>query len=513
MAKKGLYISVFIIFLLGVISCEKDFTDIGSSVIKNTKFTTKDTILEVVITNKTVASVRADGLSIGGALGQYLLGVYNNPNYEKIEASIVSQLTLDLNAKKKDRVYGVDTTVVTTIDTVFLKLPYQATLKSGTTSDYTLDSIIGDQTKSFNLNLYQLGTYLSKLNPVDPSKVNNYQSTAVYQKIGSELNSVLNFPFKPNPKDTALILKRRLSTGVVYKTDTIKLANNNPFARVALNENKIKQLFVDKFETSDFESQEAFSQYFKGLFLEVSGTEGSLISFNVNSATLRPSVEIHYTKTVLKGGTTVIDTLKKTNSFLFSNFSNSVYKMTEKIYPADKNIVLQGAAGSIAEIKILDGDKNNNNIVDLDELRKKNWLINDASLTLYANQDIVKFDTISSPYKLFLFKNDVIATQFKDRLTEGPNVFNGNLVRSSDKKPDRYLFRITDYVSDLLSGKSNYNPTLGLKVYNTSDVPTSINDTILRNYSWNPKAVTLLNHFPANGSRRAQLKISYSKKN
>jgi hypothetical protein len=513
MAKKGLYISAFIIFLIGVVSCEEDFTDIGSSVINNTKFNTKDTIIEVVITNKEITTVRGDGLSIGGSLGQYLLGVYNNPNYEKIEASIVSQLNLDYSAQTVDVTYGADTTVVTTIDTVFLKLPYQATLKTGTTSDFSLDSIIGDQTKAFNLNLYQIDTYLSRLNPTDPSKVNNYQSNAIYEKIAGELNANVNFQFIPNAKDTALILKRKLSTGVVYKTDTLKLTNNSPFARVPLDKNKIKQLFIDKFETSDFESQEAFSQYFKGLFIEASGTEGSLISFNINgsSSDLRPSIEIHYTKTVLKGGTTVIDTLQKTNSFPLSSFSNSIYKMTEKVYPADKNIILQGTAGSVAEIKILGGDGNNNNIADLEELRNKKWLINDASLTFYVNKDVVGTDTISSPYKLFLYKKGDIDTQIKDVLSEGPSTYGGRR-ELEDKKPNKYNFRITDYISDLLGKASTNNSTLGLKVLNSIDLPQSISDTIVTNYSWNPKAVTLLNHFPTNGERRAQLKISYTEK-
>jgi hypothetical protein len=301
---------------------------------------------------------------------------------------------------------------------------------------------------------------------------------------------------------------------VVYKKDTIRLASNNPFARIPLDEDKIKQLFVDKYETSDFDSQEAFNQYFKGLFIEASGAEGSLISFNINSASvdLRPSIEIHYTKTILKSGTTVIDTLQKTNSFSLSSFSNSIYKMTEKTYPADKNIVLQGTAGSIAEVKILDGDQNNNNIVDLEELRNKNWLINDASLTFYVNKDIVGYDTISSPYKLFLYKNGDVNSQIKDLLSEGPASY-GGVRELEDKKPNKYNFRITDYISDLLGGASSYNPALGLRVFNSIDLPQNAIDTIIKNYNWNPKTVTLLNHFPANGERRARLKISYTEKN
>ena len=371
MIKKSVYFAIFICFAVAVMSCEKDFNDVQSAVVSNSKFETKDTIIEVVLTNNAVASVRADGLTIGGSLSQYLLGVYNNANYEKIEASIVSQLALDTDANVVDRVYGTDTTVVATIDTVFLKLPYQATKQSGTSSAYVLDSIIGDQTKAFSLNVFRTDTYLNRLDPVDPSRPNTYASNATYQLIPGSLNADADYQFKPSALDTMVVYKRRLSTGDVYQTDTLKLANINPFARIPLDHAKIKEIFIDAYASGNFDSQEALNTYFKGLYLEAKGNEGSLIGFNIatQNQDLRPSIEIRYTKTVLKG-TTVIDTLVKSNSFLLSNFSTSVYKMTEKAYPSD-HIVIQGAAGNMAKVQLLDADQ-------LIDLKSKNWLINDA---------------------------------------------------------------------------------------------------------------------------------------
>jgi len=507
MTKKSVYFGVFILFIIGVISCEKDFNDIASNVVKNTKFDTKDTIIEVVITNKAITSVRTDGLTIGGALGQYLLGVYNNSNYEKIEASVVSQLALDNTVRVADKTYGADTTVVITIDTVFLKIPYQATLVSGTTSEYVLDSIIGDKTKAFNLNVYRTETYMNRLDPTDPSKRNSYFSNSTYQVLPGELNAQVDYPFIPNALDTMMIYKRRLSNGVVYKTDTIKLSNNNPFARIPLDEAKIKQIFVDEYETSSyFDSQESINEYFKGLYIEAKGNEGSLMAFNIATTNfdLKPSLEIRYTKTVLKGGTTIVDTIIKSNSFLLSNFSTSLYKMTEKVYPDDKNIIIQGTAGNMAQIKMLDNNQ-------LNILKNKNWLINEASLTFYVNQDIVGLDTLQTPYKLFLYKDGNSKAQIKDHVSEGPAIYDGNLV-ITDNKPDYYRFRITDYVSDLLNGTITDNPVLGLKVFNNpTDGFSSVVDTLITDHNWNPKAVTLLNHDKVlNGERRAKLKISYS---
>ncbi len=93
--KKSFYVGVLLFIFSGVISCEKDFTDIGTSIINNTQFNTKDTILDILITNSPVESVRADGISI--KLGQYILGVNNSTDYEKIEASIISQVGISSN--------------------------------------------------------------------------------------------------------------------------------------------------------------------------------------------------------------------------------------------------------------------------------------------------------------------------------------------------------------------------------------------------------------------------------
>ena len=291
----------------------------------------------------------------------------------------------------------------------------------------------------------------------------------------------------------------QLSLGTINFTDNMSIDAvilDIPYYATKLDDNSNN--------TPNFESQEAIEQYFKGLYIQATGSEGSLLPFkiNVSDFNLKPSIEVRYTKTVLKGGTTVVDTIEKSNSFLLSNFSASVYKMNEKSYPNNGNIILQGTAGNMAQVKLLAAN-------ELTSLKNKNWLVNDASLTFYVNQNITGTDTIVTPYKLFLYKDGNLKSKIKDIVSEGPDSFGGNLVINNNK-PDYYTFKITDYISDLLSGESNYNPILGLKVLNSSDVPTTATDTLVTNYSWNPKVVTLLNHSNTNGARKARLKISYS---
>jgi hypothetical protein len=178
--------------------------------------------------------------------------------------------------------------------------------------------------------------------------------------------------------------------------------------------------------------------------------------------------------------------------------------MTDKVYPEDGNIKIQGAAGSEAKIEILVGNQ-------LSELREKNWLINDADLTLYINQDL---DTAAIPYRLHLYKKgensnlQPVLSQIKDSYSE--QALFGGFVARENNKINSYTFRITDYISDLLSGETDYSPPLKLKVFNSTDIPVS--DSLFRPYNWNPKAITILNHSSINGTRKARLKISYSEK-
>lgn len=503
--KRSIFLSVLVIVFSGIISCEKDFTNIGSSVINNTQFDTNDTILEVDVISVPITSVRADGIALGGVLGQYLLGVYNNPNFEKLEASIVSQLSLprDLDAETG---LADDTSIHTELDTVILRIPYQATLVSGTTSTYKLDSIIGDKSKAFTLNVFETSTFLNSLNPSDPTKSNSYQSDATYAKKGSALNSQPNFQFKPNANDTIFVVERKLKSGNKFN-DTIKLSvNNAPFARIPLKKTKFLE-FLSKYKNAEFSTQDAFNNYFRGLIIEATGNEGSLLSLNfTGQGVVAPSIELYYTNTVTTTSTnTVKDTIRKNDSFSLGGVRNNIYKMGATPGVAANQIAIQGTAGNMANVTIFkDG---------LTALRTKNWLINDASLTFYVDQNVAQFDADASPFRLFLYKNSVSSNPaiIKDVLSEGYDVFDGKRQLSTDKKPNKYSFKITDHVSDLLNG-TNSNTTLSLKVFNNTDVPTAIADTIVKNYNWNPKAVVLLNGESTNGTRKAQLKISYTEK-
>ena len=501
------YITAIVVVFSAVISCEKDFTDIGSSVIANTAFSTGSMLLDVQLENSPVTKLVTSDFIISDK-PEYLLGVHASDDYEKIEASIISQIAIDSDLQFP--FHSDTTTVVTTIDTVFVKMPYRVVLNSEGTA-YELDSIIGDQSKPFNLNIYQSSTYLNRLDPSDPSKLNSYSSDHVFEKKMPiiALNDPVDFQFTPKATDT-VIVKRWLSNQKLSRKDTVIYTSSSssliplPFGFIPLKEEVINELFLKKYGSAEFASQEAFNDYFRGLILEASGNDGSLISFDFNSS-VKPSIEVYYTNSVFYKGA-IIDTIHKNDSFLLSGIKVSTYKMGEKTYPVNNEVKIQGAAGSEGKITLFEAD-------EIAALRDQNLLINDASLTFYINQSA---DITAVPYKLFLYKSgegtNPVESYVKDTYSE-PAFFGGLLEKDSDGNPEKYTFRITDYVSDILSGETDYSPTLKLKNFNKTDLKIlQDGDTTFTNYNWNPKAVTILNHHSGNGTKKVAFKISYSER-
>ena len=508
MTKKIVYLSVAIVSLLFVISCEKDFREIEGNVISNNVFNTKQITLEVIVKDSVLNAVRADNIAIG-SLGEYLLGVYNNSDYERIEASIISQLGVVVNPQTEQNTTKAESGDDEDLDSIYvfneavLEIPYTST-KLDNEADgkpkFRLDSLLGNPSIPMTLKVYRNGTFLNTLDPGNPSQQNSYMSDHEY--IETELlNDDPGFTYTPDPTDTLFVFERELSTGAKYN-DTTKLANSIPFLTVPLNKARMRELFWDKFKDGEFTTQNDFNNYFRGLILKAEGADGSMVPLSLG--TNAPRVKFYYTITTLDEGV-VKDTIVGNYTFNFAGVTNSKYKMTAPQNSAPSNsVAIQGTAGSMATIKILNG-------TELQDLRSQNILINDASLIF--NIDASR-DTTKVPLRLLVFKDtgsgdgEHIEDSYNEQL-----FFGGFLGDDDQGKPKEYVIRITDYVSNLVSGQSDDNTPLVLKVYNLGTDASVVNNFIqteVRTYNWNPRGVTLFNHSATNGELRAKLIISYS---
>jgi len=488
------YFFLISVFVIGLMSCERDFKDIGIALVDNNKFDTKVLISDIIAYNKKIDSVRVDSMP------QYVLGVNKNGVFGKTTASIAAQLALAPSTN-----FGENPK----IDSVILDIPYY-NRKTGTkkvpnfaTEDlndsiavpiFELDSILGNRDTKFTINVYELGTFLNALDPLDPTRKKRYFSNRSYAVVGTELYTGL---FKPNADDTVAYIKYRdpLSEKV-FDIDTIKRVGSIPTIKMPLNEDFFSSKFLPNGNSAEFSSTDEFIHFFRGLYIEASGTDGTLLTLPLQNG----SITIFYSNDASStdaGGVTTVTRQKqkmifpltgiRTNKFEH-NYSLATSSIQNKLLNPDKvngeqKLYIQGTSGVMAVLNLFTKD-------DLEAIRSKNWLINEANIKVYVDKDETGSDV---PNRLFLYNLDNNA-QILDVISEGTFNFGGTLEYDADGKPDFYKFKITDYIASILKRENTREPSkLALKAFSSYNIPSFLraSDTIIKPYDWNTKGVAV----------------------
>jgi hypothetical protein len=486
------------------LACEKDMEGIGVDLIDNDTFSTDKFESEINTTNAFLNRIPTSQIP------QYLLGVYSDDEFGKLEASVATQLILP---KVGDLyTFGVNPGV----DSVIVSIPYQSTQQEDRSDGrprFELDSIFGNSGKEFELKVYELKTYLNTLDPTDPSKTAVYYSDKEFQKAPSPFY-VGNF--KVNPDDTMSVIKRYLADGVTeFKKDTIKEADLKPELKIPLDKQMIRQLLVDNESDAAFNSLDNFNHYFRGLIFEASGISAEsshLMSLGMGGA----EMTIYYSNDQdeeddqdLNGNGVNGEQgvrVGKSMSYAFGTLKANTFKRdyTNSMNSGGNRLYVQGAGGSIGLLDLFENE------AEIAALKSNNWLINDANLIFHVDQNA---SSSIVPEQLFIY-DYTNNSQLSDVMTGGPGAIGGLLERDEEGRPYRYVFKITNYISELLKSDEELELIkIGLKVYNPTDSPTDITDTQIKAFSWTPKGVVLYDHSMASGDNRVHLEISYTELN
>ncbi len=528
-------IGLFLIVLFGIISCEKDFEDIAIDLIDNKAFSVGDSIIEIISYSVNIDTSRVDNNDLNKQ-PLYLLGVNQDLKFGHMKSAILSQVFLPI--------FGADFGDNAIIDLVVVDIPYFATRDTVQnavdpitgddilddegnpiiTPSFSLDSIYGNKSQEFNITINELGTFLNVLDPENPTKTKVYLSDKDYQ-IRDQLFSG---DFIPNRNDTVLYVERKYLDGdhnTVDDIDTVKAENSGPSMKFLLDKEFFKNRFIDHQNSSDFLSNDNFIQYFRGLYIDANGFDGALMNVAASNA----KMTIFYTNDEIRdegddedlnnnGINGELDVLVKTKHDLIFNFGgvrtgkyirdNAGSEVYNALINPDKDngeekLYVQGAAGSEIIIDLFSEES-------LEVLRNQNWYINEANITIYIDGDQSEV-----PQRLFLYNYDDNST-LNDFKFENPDVFGGFLEYDDDGNPERYKFRITSYITNILDSENPTIPSkLAIKNYQSTDLPTLVLlDTIIKNYNWIPKGVILKGNLPKeDNDKRIKLEVFYSKVN
>jgi hypothetical protein len=472
-------VAAILFFIISIVSCQEDFNTIGSDIIGDGSLLSQlDNTKTVVAYSRKLAPVQTNIIPVSQ------LGVFNDGTFGKSSISFLTQLQMET----PNVIFGDSIGHEITLDSVMLYIPYynQNTTEDGVTS-YTLDSVYG--ASPINININESNYFLRDL---DPSS--NFQDAQLYYSNEAtlfEANLLQNelateiIDFIPSSEGYEII-NRDTSTDGSTQIDTTIIA---PGIRVALSNDYFQEKILGKEGAPELSNDNNFKDYFRGLYFKVnSDTEdGNLLIFNPELATitlyynfLRADVDSSGDPVLDDDGNAVIDTVYNNYILRFGGINLNVFdnELTPDIAAAianpntlegDETLYLRGGDGIMTVINLFGEDVDSNGIADeLEVLRDQEWIIDDARLKFYIDQNKVTGGN-TEPERISIYNinnSTVLADYFLDPTSSNlpeDAITNhlGKIERDTDNNGVSYTINLTHHISNLIN-KDSTNVSLGL---------------------------------------------------
>ncbi len=485
---KQILLLVTIVFF---VSCDKEYNVIGDGLISQNHFMLKDTTFSVVAYNQKITPIESQNLAINP------LGIYDDPAFGKTNANFATQLVLSSVAP----VIGNNPIV----KNVILSIPYftdatQTVTKTDGSSTYVLDSIYGLKTAKIKLSVYESGYFMRDLDPIGGFQTaqkyfTNQNADFDNLKIGNPLNDstdvAQNEAFFFDPAEHVV-----KTTDATTKVETT--TRTAPAMQLNLNKSFFKSKIIDAVASGKLATNDIFKNYFRGLYFKVenSGSDaGSMAMLDFAKGT----VTVNYTEelSTTVGTTVTITRVPKTIVLTMTGNAVSlpVQTSTNPAYSSatssanmtlgDEKLYLKGGEGSMAVINLFGPDLNNNGVADeLEFIRSKKWLINEANLVFNIDQTAMANSYEPQRIYLYDFTNHRPIVDYYMDLSAGTTtkkaktVFDGNInvdpaSTTTPKKGLTYKIRITNQIRNLVKYADSTNVKLGVVVTESIGNPYS----------------------------------------
>ena len=458
-------LTAILFIIIAFASCQEDFSSIGSDTIGSQDITTLfHNTSSVVSYSKKLGPVQTDQLP------SYQLGTYNDPVYGKSKFDFVGQVNL--------RTQDPDFSYEAVLDSVILYIPYfsEATVADEVTT-YTLDSVYG--TDPINIKIYESNYYLRTYDPTTglQERQKYYSSLGDVFDIPSNVGPLIHEIEDFIPNNQGYVVESPDGDDEDTEPDETLEA---PGLRVRLPVDFFKEKIVDQAGTTSLMNNNNFKEYFRGLYFQVDdlGTDGNLFLFDISNAIVymkytyqeapnEPGVDAERLSGVfaLNFSATNIN-VNLINNQLTSSIDSELEDANVDTVNGEETLYVRGGEGIITMLDLFGPDTDGNGVADeLDMMRQEEWLINDANLIFYVDQNRVTGGA-GEPERLLIYdaKNaQVLADYGLDAtISELPaNALTGHLgklVRGSDGNGEYYKLRITHHISSLVHKDSTNNP-------------------------------------------------------
>ncbi len=382
-----------------VIGCKKDPSFIGLNIHPDSK--KYKVYVDSSIVLKTYTITEND--TIYANTSTTLLGSLNDPIFGISKASIITQI----------RPYSsnVDFTNVENIDSVFLELDLMN--YSSSSNNY-----YGDTISQLEISVYEITQNIedasTRLHP-DTFDIDSYLANSL-------LIEPFNFALEPN------------------SDNSVKIPLTNEFG----------DILIKYSDTTDFETDSAFSEYFNGIYVTTNEATDNGIMLYLNLVT-NSKITIYYT--------VFGDTIQKSFIFNIDNYSKR-YNIFEHNHPESLHVNDTSSEDSVVYIKAMQGLKTKIILPDI-----SNWL--DSGLIIINKAEFVmQLENSELTYQsIFPIPNQLILAKLDD---EGKEIYANDFTSTDGYIDDSYYkFNISNLFQNYVDGETELKE-LYLKPYPTS---------------------------------------------
>ncbi len=342
-----------------------------------------------------------------------------------------------------------------------------------------LDSIYGNREAPFNFKVEQSTYFLRNLDPdTGFLESQEYYST---QEFSPDFVSEVLYEGQVTISDEETLIFPEDDPSTEVDESLGAPQRIQPGIQVVLNPAFFQQNILDKEGQTELLSQANFSDFLRGLHLSVSAiTDDILLILDITAATITIAYEFdkledeeiitdeaEYQLTLISRDLTFgTITGNAVNTLLNAPFPAEIANDLDTNENADR-IYLKGGSGSYAEIQLFE-ENNGEDIIN--EIKTKNWVVNEANLIFYVDRETLDMaGIINEPPSLYLFNKETNRPLYDLSVASDPDINNrininyGGSLEKENNKGVKYKLKITNYINDIIIRDST-NVTLGLSL-------------------------------------------------
>lgn len=405
----------------------------------------------------------------------------------------------------------------------------------------SLDSIYGNRTIPFNLQVSQSTYFLRDLDPNSNfQEAQEYYSSQEFAPtfIGQEF-----FNGDVTISDKEITFYKTEDDPETTEDETLEIDATRtlqPGIRVELNAAGVNTFFqeniLNKEGQSELLSAANFKEFLRGIHMSI--PDDMLIFFDLTRASL--TINYEYDKvdtsdndTVKKeeatfvmrllsgGGTTAAISGNAVNTFVSDDFSAQITNSLDTDQNASR-LYLKGGSGAYTELVLFDENATDaQNIIS--QVKANNWIINEANLVFYIDASTPLGE--NEPLSLYLFNAETNEPLYAARSGNNSEttleLYDGVLEVDSGGKGVKYTVKITDYINDIIL-RDEPNVILGVTISSNIGIVLSNNGMLENGNEADIPVMSVINPFgtvlygssdSVADDKKLKLEIFYTKTN